>query len=168
MDASIELANQLQKAGIQVVYESHDFSKWLNSKQLDYNYSYWASNYYLNEAIVKHGGFDLIIDFHRDAIPRESSFIKINDKSYAKMMFVVGGLSKNVDNIKDLSYVLTKQVNHLENGVMKSVMIKEAYYNQDVSENMVLIEVGSNTNTYQEVCNSTKLLGEAIIKYLMR
>lgn len=164
IDASIQLANLLQEAGVQVIYESNDFKTWLNAKGLNYNYSYHASNYYLNEALVQYGGFDLIIDFHRDSIPRESSYITIDNKTYAKMMFVVGGLSKNANAITQRCNELTSLVN--ENGVMKNVMIREAYYNQDVSDRMVLIEVGSDKNTYEEVSNSTKLLADSILKYL--
>ena len=164
IDASIQLANLLQEAGVQVVYENNDFKAWLNAKGLNYNYSYHASNFYLNEALVQYGGFDLIIDFHRDSIPRESSYITIDNKTYAKMMFVVGGLSKNANAITQRCNELTSLVN--ENGVMKNVMIREAYYNQDVSDRMVLIEVGSDKNTYEEVSNSTKLLADSILKYL--
>ena len=164
IDASIQLANLLQEAGVQGIYVSNDFKTWLNAKGLNYNYSYHASNYYLNEALVQYGGFDLIIDFHRDSIPRESSYITIDNKTYAKMMFVVGGLSKNANAITQRCNELTSLVN--ENGVMKNVMIREAYYNQDVSDRMVLIEVGSDKNTYEEVSNSTKLLADSILKYL--
>ncbi len=166
MDASIELANQLQNAGVQVVYETNDFTNYLKSKGLDYNSSYQASYYYLNEAFVKYGGFDLVIDFHRDSIPRESTYVTINNKSYAKMMFVIGALSKNFEHVNLLSLELTNIIESIQPGVIKQPMQREAYYNQQVYENSVLIEVGSDNNTYEEVKNSTNLLGEAIIQYL--
>lgn len=166
VDASVELSNLLQSAGVQVVYETNDFPTYLRNKGLDYNYSYQASYFYLNEALVNYGGFDLIIDFHRDSVPRESSYVTINDKSYAKMMFVVGGLSKNVEQATALANDLTTRVNGIQDGVMKSVMSRESYFNQEVANNMVLIEVGSDQNTYEEVKNSTNLLAQAIIQYL--
>ncbi|NBK98034.1 MAG: stage II sporulation protein P [Erysipelotrichia bacterium] len=165
IDASIALSNQLQSAGIQVVYESNDFSAWLKNQGLDYNSSYRASYYYLNEALVNYGGFDLIIDFHRDSVPRESSYVNINGKNYAKMMFVIGGLSKNVEQVSALSNDLTARINTLQEGVIKQAMTREAYYNQEVYPNSVLIEVGSDQNTYDEISNSTNLLAQAIIQY---
>lgn len=166
VDASVELSNQLQNAGIQVVYETNDFPAYLKSKGLDYNSSYHASYFYLNEALVNYGGFDLIIDFHRDSVPRESSYVTINDKSYARMMFVIGELSKNHDSVTALSNDLTARVNQIVEGVIKTPMNREAYYNQEVYPNTVLIEVGSDNNYYEEVKNSTNLLAQAIIQYL--
>lgn len=168
VDAGIELANQLQEAGIQVVYESNDFPAYLKSLGLDYNSSYKASSFYLNEALVNYGGFDLIIDFHRDAVPRESSYVKIGDLNYARMMFVIGGLSHNVETITNTSSQITGLVNEQLAGVIKEPFTREAYYNQDVSDKMVLVEVGSDNNPYEEVSNSTKLLGKAVIQYLTR
>lgn len=166
VDASVELSNLLQKAGIQVVYETNDFPAWLRNNGLDYNSSYRASYFYMNEALVNYGGFDLIIDFHRDSVPRESSYVTIGDKSYAKMMFVIGGLSTNVDSVTALSNDLTAKINAVLEGVVKTPMTREAYYNQQVYPNTVLIEVGSDNNTYEEVKNSTNLLAQAIIQYL--
>ena len=49
---------------------------------------------------------------------------------------------------------------------MKKTMVREAYYNQQVNENMVLIEVGSNNSTFEEVSNSVDVLAQALIAYL--
>ena len=49
---------------------------------------------------------------------------------------------------------------------MKSTMNREAYYNQDIHENMLLIEVGSDQNTYEEIENSVQILADAITEML--
>ncbi len=166
VEASIYLANLLQEAGIQVVYESNEMATYLNERGLDYNSSYQASNFYLNEALVNFQGFDLVIDFHRDSVPRENTFVEIDGTSYAKMMFVVGNLSTNQEHITGLSNQLKDLVNQNLSGVIKETFIREAYYNQSVYENMVLVEMGSENNNYEEVLNSTELLAKAIIQYL--
>lgn len=166
VDGSIELANLLQEANIEVVYESNDFSKYLKQNGLNYNDSYQASYYYLNEALVNYSGFDLVIDYHRDSVPRDNTYIIKDDKKYAKMMFVVGGLSPNKDHIITISNTLANLVSKRKDEVMKKTMMRESYYNQEVYKNMILVEVGSDTNYYDEISNSTKLLSEAIIEYL--
>lgn len=166
IEASIYLANLLQEANIQVVYETNEIATYLNDHGLDYNDSYEASNYYLNEALVNYGGFDLVIDLHRDSIPRESTYVEIDGVAYAKMMFVVGNLSQHSEYITNLSNELKGLVDAQVSGVMKDAFSRESYYNQHVYQNMVLIEVGSNTNTYEEVLHSTELLAQAIIQYL--
>lgn len=166
VDASVLLANKLQEEGIQVVYETNDFPTYLRNHGLDYNSSYKASYFYLNEALVNYGGFDLVIDFHRDSVPRESSYVNIDNKNYARMMFVVGGLGKNAPQITMISNQLTDLVNGIKNGVMKNPMAREAYYNQEVTDKSILVEVGSDNNPFEEISNSTNLLAQAIIQYL--
>lgn len=165
IDASVLLANTLSEKGIQVVYETNDMNLWLKENSLDYNYSYHASNYYIKKAIEQYGDFDLIIDFHRDALPRESTYINIDNVSYAKLMFVIGGLSKNVEPIASLANTMENLVQSNKAGIVKSSMIREAYFNQDISPKMLLVEVGSENNSFDEVENSTKVLAQAIIQY---
>lgn len=165
VDTSVELANQLQAAGVEVVYETNDFNAYLRSNGWDYNSSYKASYYYLNEAFVNYGGFDLVIDLHRDSAPRESSVVNVEGKDYAKMMFVLGSLSKNYNTVTTLSNTLTQLVSNQNASVMKQPMPIQATFNQECYENMVLIEIGSESNKYEEVKNSTTLLAKAIVQY---
>lgn len=165
VDTSVELANQLQSAGIEVVYETNDFNAYLKSKGLDYNSSYKASYFYLNEALVNYGGFDLVIDLHRDSAPRETSVVQVNNKNYAKMMFVLGSASKNIAQVTALSNELTRLVSVQNESVMKTPMPIEATFNQQCYENMVLVEIGSESNMYEEVKNSTTLVANAIVQY---
>lgn len=122
----------------------------------------------MNDALVNYGGFDLIIDLHRDAIPREVSYLKSNGKTYAKMMPVIGGLSKNADVIKKNSSTLSDIIDSKVHGIMRSTMVREAYYNQSVSDRMMLIECGGDVNPFDEVKNSMEVLADGIYDYLMR
>lgn len=45
-------------------------------------------------------------------------------------------------------------------------MLKQSHYNQGVTKNMVLIEVGGNENTYEEIQNSLNILAMVIDEYL--
>lgn len=168
MDAAAILGNALEEKGIHVVLETADFAGYLKSKGWDYNQSYKASYNYLNDALVNYGGFDLIIDFHRDAIPREASYLEMNGVTYAKMMPVIGGLSKNADVIKQNASTLSDIIDSKVHGIMRSVMVRESYYNQDVSDRMMLIECGGDVNPFSEVKNSMGVLAEGIYDYLMR
>lgn len=168
MDAAAILGNQLEEKGIHVVLETANFAEYLKARGLDYNQSYQASRNFMNDALVNYGGFDLIIDLHRDAIPREASFMQANGKTYAKMMPVIGGLSTNADVIKKNSSTLSDIIDGKVHGIMRSVMVREAYYNQSVSDRMMLIECGGDVNPFDEVKNSMDVLAEGIYDYLMR
>ena len=168
MDAAAVLGNELEERGIHVVLETANFAEYLKAKGLDYNASYEASRSFMNDALVNYGGFDLIIDLHRDAIPREVSYLKANGKTYAKMMPVIGGLSKNADVIKNNSSTLSDIIDSKVHGIMRSTMVREAYYNQSVSDRMMLIECGGDVNPFDEVKNSMEVLADGIYDYLMR
>lgn len=166
MDAAALLGNELQNRGYTVVLETNDFKAYGNANGLDYNQSYAISYKFLNDALVDYGGFDLIIDLHRDAIPREASFMEADGKSYAKMMMVVGGLSSNVDAVKQRAATLYDIINAKKNGIMRPTMVRESYFNQQVHPNTILIELGGEVNPFAEVKNSIPVLAEGIAEYL--
>lgn len=167
MDAAADLGSRLEKKGIKVILETHSFQDYMNAHGMDYNQSYFVSNKYLQDALVNYGGFDLCIDLHRDSIPREASVLEANNKTYAKAMMVVGGLATYADSSTKISSTLTDIMNKKVNGIMKGVMTREAYYNQQVAENIVLIEVGAEVNSFKEITNTTEVLAEGIYDLLM-
>lgn len=163
MDAAVILAKHLKKEGFEVILETNDFVKYRDEHNLTYNDAYTVSNKYLNDALVNYNGFDLCIDLHRDSVPRSASYKTIGNKTYAKAMMVVAGSSSNVTSATKISTSLTDNVNKYKNGIMKSVMTrKEAYYNQFVHKGIVLMECGSDNNSFKEVSNTLEIVAKAI------
>lgn len=165
-EASLYLAQLLNEGGVETIVEENDFALALRQQGLTYDDSYLISRNYLIEALMNHGGFDLIIDFHRDSLPRESAYIVDKEKNYAKMMSVLGGLGSHSAFIYERSMTLFDKSNAQVSNIMKPTMNREAYYNQDVHQNMILIEVGSDQNTYQEVKNSVEILATSILEMM--
>lgn len=169
MDAAVILSGHLEKKGYKVVLETNDFNAYCNAHGLTYNDLYTVSNKYLNEALVNYGGFDLCIDLHRDSVPREYSYITIGNKAYAKAMMVVAGSSSNVKSATKISTTLTDMVNKRKNGIMKNVMTRqEAYYNQYVHEGIILMECGSDYNTFTEVKNTLAVVADGIDELMQK
>ena len=162
VDGSHYLAELLRKKGYEVIVEERNLSKELSEQKLSYDQSYLISRNAINDAIVEYQGFDLMIDFHRDSIPRKGSYITDDEKTYAKLMIVLGGLSSHFNQIHLKAKTLYDKTNQNQHGIMKNILIREANYNQDISENMLLIEVGSDQNYYQEVKNSIEVLAKSI------
>ena len=163
MDAAVVLADELESYGYEVVLETNDFTSYCSENGLTYNDLYTVSNKYMNDALVKYGGFDLLIDLHRDSVPREYTYVTIDGVSYAKSMMVIGGASQYATSATEISTTLTDNVNQIKDGIMKSVMTREgAYYNQYVCEGVILMECGSENNTFEEVQNSLKVIAQGI------
>lgn len=165
-NASQILADKLRILGYTVIVEEGDFVKYGQENDMDYNMSYQISRKFITDAIMNNAGFDLIIDFHRDSVPRESTYITVNGVDYAKMMCVIGGLTDNAYEITKRASTLYDSCNTLVGGIMKNTMTREAYYNQDMSDKMLLIEVGSENNTFDEVKNSVDVLALGIAQIL--
>ena len=81
-------------------------------------------------------------------------------------MFVVGKGSSNYPSVKKMSSQLSSSLNQKIPHISRGIYVKKNDYNQGVTKNMVLIEVGANENTYQEVQNSLNILAMVIDEYL--
>jgi len=160
------LASKLEELGYTVIVEEADFNAYRDAIGLDTNEYYNVSKVFLEESLLKNGPYDLIIDFHRDAANKNVTTLTSNGTDYAKLMFVVGKLSSNATAVETTSYELTNEVEALLPGLMRSVFYRQSYYNQQVVSNMVLVEVGAQYNTMEEVKVSMDVFAQAIDNYL--
>lgn len=169
--ASYLLKEKLNKQNIPTLVETSNISDFLNLNGWDYASSYKASRFYALDAINKYGNLDLIIDLHRDAIPKTSSTVEINGKNYAKVLFVVGlehaNYAPNLELATKLNDMIKAKYPTLTRGVVtKSGAGVDGIYNQDLSPKIVLIECGGNENSIEEVMNTIEILSEIIKEYL--
>lgn len=154
------LKKELEKYNIYSVVEDESIKEILSNNNWQYKDSYKASRELLNKTKDKYPTIKYYLDLHRDSI---SSTTTINDKEYAKMMFVLGMNHTNYEKNEKLMLNIN---NYLENkypSVMKNMLYaNKNIFNQDFNENCFLIEIGGNKNTLEEVYNSTLILAEAI------
>lgn len=165
------LREYLNRNNIKTVVETADITDFLNVNGWNYSKSYNASRYYLDEAIKKYPNLKLIIDLHRDAIEYNASTVTINDKKYAKVLFVVGLDYENYQPNLDLANSLNNLINSKYPGLSRGVLKKSGknvngIYNQDLKNNIVLIECGGYQNNIDEVMNTMIALSDIIKIYL--
>lgn len=161
-EVTIQFAKMLEEAGFEVVFESTNFLEEAQKEGIKYNQLYTVSRKYINEAFVNYGGFDLVIDVHRDSCDRAVSLYENHGMDYARLMFVVGMKSKNANKIMDISLTVTDKMQQIENGIMRSPFKRQSVYNQDMFEKMLLLEVGADQNTSAEAINSLRLLTKVL------
>ena len=169
IDAANYLKKELVKYDIDVTVEEGSISDFLNLNNYSYNYSYVASRYFVEEEIKNN--YDLIIDLHRDAVSRKNSVIEINDKTYARLMFVIGKKNKNYKRNYEIAKSLNELVENKYPGLSRGILLQDGInvngvYNQDLAENIILIELGGNHNQFDEVKNTIDLLAPIIGEYL--
>jgi stage II sporulation protein P len=112
-----------------------------------------------------------LIDIHRDSARYNKTLYEKNGKKYARIMFVVGLDHKNYEpNLKlanDLNSIIEEKYPRLSRGISKKTgRGVNGIYNQDMSPNSMLIEVGGVDNTIEEVNNTMEILSEVLSNYI--
>ncbi len=169
--ASYILREKLNKRGIPTLVETTNISDLLHANGWNYASSYKASRFLVEDAVKKYPTLKLIIDLHRDAIKKESSTIEINQKKYAKVLFVIGEENKNYEKNLSVAQKLNDSINAKYKGLSRGIMKKSGknvngIYNQDLSKNSILIECGGHENTLDEILNTLEILADVIQEYI--
>lgn len=171
MMASYLLKEKLNNAGIGTIVEEANINEFMKLNKWTSKDTYKASKQFMSQALKKYPELDLLIDIHRDAIPKASSTITIGGKNYAKVLFVVGMDHKNYQKNMDLSKKISDAINQKYPKLSRGVLPKKGagvngVYNQDVSEKVILIECGGYENTIDEVSNTIEALSVILKDYL--
>lgn len=159
-----ELVKELENNyGISVVHD-----KTIHSTT--YNQSYTRSRETLDKYLKKYGDFKLIIDLHRDSgVSKKAVTTKLNNEEVAKIMFV---MTKNNPHFNKNNAIATQMANTSDKlfpGLSRGILYYNngiKYYNQDKSNNAILIEVGSELNTTNEAKGSAKYIARVLAEYL--
>jgi len=169
--ASYILKEKLNKLGISTIVETTNLSDFLNANGWDHSSSYKASRLLLLDNISKYDSLEYFIDIHRDSVSKSVSTVTIDNKNYAKILFVVGlehdNYQANLDNMNKLNALAEKYYPGLSRGVYKKQGSGvNGIYNQDINANVILIEVGAVENTIEEVFNTTTALSNILYYYI--
>jgi len=171
MMASYLMKEHFQKAGIETIVEETNISDYMKEQGYQYAESYVASRTFVESILKKYPDLKLIIDLHRDAIPHDSSTITIGEKNYAKVLLIVGmnnpNYQANLSLAQSISDLINQSYPKLSRGIMsKSGSNVNGLYNQDLNGNMILLELGANENTIDEVQNTVEAIVPIISAYL--
>lgn len=160
LHASLIFQNKLSDLGIKSLVEKNDIREILNINGWNYRSSYKASKMLAQDALSKNPSIKYVIDLHRDSIPLNIAKVTIDNKDYAKIMIVLGkghdGYERNLEMANRINNYL-KEFNPL---ITRGIDIKSnsGIFNQDISNNAVLIEVGGPYNDINSVKNSLEIL----------
>ena len=147
--------------------EETDITELLNINNWKYSYSYKASRMLVEDALAKNDSLKYIIDIHRDSVPKNTTTLTLNNKSYAKILFVVGieheNYEQNIAIAQKLSDIVNSKCDSLSKGILKKGgKGNNGIYNQDLSSNALLIEVGGPENTIDEVTNTLTVIANSL------
>src|SRR5690606_19405730 len=125
-------------------------------------------------ALKQNKDINYIIDIHRDSQPRAKTTLTIGGKTYAKLAFVVGKSSKYYQQNRRLAQKMHARLNEIHPGLSRAVIEKpktrgiNGEYNQSLSPNSMLIEVGGVGNTFEEAYRSVEVLAKVLKEEISR
>ena len=165
------LKENLNSKGISTIVEDTNLTEFLSLNNWDHSGSYKASRIFILDKKNKYSTLKYFIDIHRDSVSKNMTTININGKDYARILFVVGLEHDNYkDNIKiseDLNNLFNKYYKGLSRGIYKKEGPGvDGIYNQDISPNSILIEVGGVDNNIDEVLNTTEAISNILYYYI--
>lgn len=165
------LKDYLEELKIPTIIETSSITKVLKENNWSYKYSYKASRKIIEPTIKNTNSLKLIIDLHRDSSSLNKTLLEINNKKYAKILFVVGAEHENYEDnyllAEKLKNLLEKEIPGITRGITKkSGEGVNGIYNQDLSPVSVLIELGGQYNEIEELNNTIEILATAISKYI--
>ena len=171
LTTSYMLEEQLLKHGIKSVVEESSVSEALNKNKWKYASSYKVTKTFLEKVKEKYPSLKFYIDVHRDSVKYSITTKTINDKKYARVMFLIGLENKNYEENLKVTEAINNEVEKKYPGLSRGIYKKKGkgvngVYNQDFSIYCILIKFGGNKNTIDEVYNTVIALGEIISNYI--
>src|SRR3954453_20315888 len=165
-----KLKEELEKRGIGTVVDKTDVESNLTNKGLTYSQSYQESRSVVEAAVKDNRDLTYLIDIHRDSRRKKDTTKVINDKSYAKLAFIVGGEHANYEKNLAFANQLHEMLEQKYKGISRGAFTKQGAgtngkFNQDLSENAILVEFGGVDNTFEELNHSAEALADVLSEY---
>ncbi|MBS4191361.1 stage II sporulation protein P [Bacillus sp. FJAT-49705] len=165
-----KLKEALESKGIGTTVDKTDVQGNLVKKGWKYPRSYKESRSVVQAATAGDRNLTYFIDIHRDARRKEHTTLEINGKSYAKLAFVIGTEHPNYEKNVRLANELHKRLEKKYKGLSRGILPQQGpdnngIYNQDLSENAMLIEFGGVDNTFEELNRSAEALADVFSEF---
>ena len=169
--ASYLLKEKLNENGLPAIVEDTNLTEFLTLNNWDYSSSYKASRIFILDKQNTYPTLKYFIDIHRDSVGKSLTTININNRNYARILFVVGLEHNNYEANLNLATSINDIFNKKYPGLSRGIYKKEGpnvngIYNQDISPNSMLIEVGGVDNNIEEVLNTLNAISEVLKEYI--
>ncbi len=162
-----------QKYGIEVLHHKGEYDAESRSN------AYSKVLPVIEQILKENPSIEVVIDLHRDGVPEDRHLVtEINGKPTAKIMFF-NGLSRTTfqgeleylanpylaDNLA-LSFQMQLAAAEYYPGFTRKIYLKGYRYNLHVCPKSMLVEVGAQTNTFEEAQNAMEPLADILAKVL--
>ncbi|WP_054956687.1 stage II sporulation protein P [Paenibacillus dakarensis] len=159
------VAKRLEAKGVGTVHDKSDYQSTVPN--YNWNFSYKYSRQAVKAALAQNEDLTYLIDIHRDSQRHGKTTTKINGVNYAQVYFIIGHANKNWRQNEEFANKIHQLMEKSYSGVSRGVWGKSAdqgngEYNQSLSPNSILIEIGGIDNTKDELKRTADLLADMI------
>ena len=170
------LASLLEEKGYGVIHDTTVYD--LKDGKLDRSRAYTYALDGISGILQKYPSIEVVLDIHRDGVSPDTRLVtEVNGKPTARIMFFNGTSQTpdgpieylpNPNREANLAFSFQLQVKASEEypGLARKIYLKGLRYNQHVRARTALIEVGAQTNTYEEARNAMEPLSELLDQVL--
>jgi len=158
LDVGERFSEALEQKGVDTVHETethvpHDAGAYMRSRRTA-------------EQLLSEEQVDLKIDVHRDATPPEAYEAVVNGEQVTNLLLVVGAQNQNAANNKQVAKELKTIADERYPGLVKGILSAPGSYNQDLSPNSILVEVGAHQNKKEEAKRAVTMFADVVDIYL--
>lgn len=159
------LQKKLQSSKIPVFHSDIDYPSQISN--FDYAKSYTYSKQTIKNELKMHKDVKYLFDLHRDSRRKEDSTIMFNNQNYAQVYFVIGTNHENWNENRIFAERIQEKLNELIPNLSKGIYEKDktsgnGEYNQSISGNSALIEIGGVENSLEESYRTIEILAKVI------
>ncbi len=161
-EAGTVMAETLEAEGIAVIHDKtiHD--------NPSYNASYERSYETVTAILKENPSIECIIDLHRDAIAgsAEGPTEIVHGETCAYYSYVVGSAAPTYASNKAFLGRLNAVAASDYDGFTADILERPYYYNQELCDQSILLELGNNRNHIDDVRRSAKVFGQMLADVL--
>lgn len=153
-----QFAEEMEKMGIGAEVSDKHYN--------DRTTAYEESGKTVQAAMSNDEDLQYFFDIHRDSQRLEKTLVEIDGEEYARVLFVIGKSNKNYDQNYELAKKFHDQLQEMYPGLSRGIYSPKGegvngVYNQDISPQALLIEVGGVDNNFGQLNRTTKALARA-------
>ena len=170
------LSELLEGKGYSVIHDDGVYD--YRDGKLDRSRAYTYALEGIQGILQKYPSIEVVLDLHRDGVAEGTRLVtEINGKPTAKIMFF-NGTSQTPDGLIEylpnpnreanlaFSFQMQLKAAGMYPGFTRKIYLKGLRYNQHVRARSALIEVGAQTNTYEEARNAMEPLAHILDQVL--
>ncbi len=171
--AGEKLADCLRTYGFEVIHETGEYD--IESRSTAYS----NIQPVLEKYLADYPSIQVMIDLHRDEVKEGKLVTEIDGVPTARFMFFNG--MSHLNSVGDIGYLYNPnkednmafafQLQYLSNqyfpGLSRKIYLKGYRYNLHYLPKSLLIELGAQTNTVEEIWNACEPLSEVIARVLL-